>query len=351
MINQPKDLTRRLTLEKCDVLKVFMMITVLVYHCVLLWGRGGWFNQAPTNSSSVLSILSAYLYTFPIYVFVFVSGYLFYYLKFEIKKYRSFNKDIIKRAKRLLLPYIIVSALWVIPFNIYFFDNFSLTSIFKKFILAQGPAQLWFLVMLFGLFGIFYLLSNFFEKNNFFVCLAFCGIIYCIGILSFAVLDNSLQLGRIGEMFVFYFMGFYFRKKQENFFYKIPTIIYFILSILFFSFNYFYLSGKEGVIYSLLNNITSLICSLMGTVFFVVLFSEFSWSTIQKNKFFLFLKKHSFVMYMIHQQLIYITISLFNSSLGTMSLVIVNIIFSFVGSALISVLISKTPKINKLFGY
>lgn len=79
--------------------------------------------------------------------------------------------------------------------------------------------------------------------------------------------------------------------------------------------------------------------------------SKFSWDKLKSAKLFRFLKKHNFVMYLFHQQLIYIVISLFNSKVGTIPLALMNILVSVLGSALISVLLSKIPIVNKILGY
>ena len=91
------------------------MITVIVYHCICLWSKGGWFVES-AQDSTVLACICALLNNVHIYVFAFVSGFLFYYLKYERNKYNKPLKDIKKRANRLLKPYVLVSLVWVIPF-------------------------------------------------------------------------------------------------------------------------------------------------------------------------------------------------------------------------------------------
>ena len=139
---------RYLSLDKCDVIKVTMMLCVMFYHCICLWSGGNWFVERPAESSKFLEILCAFFNTFHIYVFAFVSGYIFYFLKYEKLRYNNFINDICSRAKRLLLPYAVTSIFWVIPFYVYFFDT-DAKQIFLRFGLATSPNQLWFLVMLF----------------------------------------------------------------------------------------------------------------------------------------------------------------------------------------------------------
>lgn len=76
---------------------------------------------------------------------MFLSGYLFYYLHVEQQKYQKFTSFVVKKAKRLLVPYIFVCLLWAIPFFIFFGGHY--TQILHKFILGESPEQLWFLLI------------------------------------------------------------------------------------------------------------------------------------------------------------------------------------------------------------
>ena len=69
--------------------------------------------------------------------------------------YTNFGKDVLKRGKRLLLPYFCVMLTWVIPFYVRY-SGFNLSIIVYKYVLGCAPSQLWFLPMLFLLFIIFY---------------------------------------------------------------------------------------------------------------------------------------------------------------------------------------------------
>ena len=97
--------------------------------------------------------------TFHIQTFVMASGFLFYYLKKEKKRYNSPVKDIKKRAKRLLVPYFFTCVLWAILIGLFFY-NYSVTDVLKDYVLMVSPAQLWFLIMLFMVFVFFVLIGK-----------------------------------------------------------------------------------------------------------------------------------------------------------------------------------------------
>ena len=103
-------------LETIDNVKVLMMLAVVLYHsCMFI--TGSWFDGAkPVYEAGYLSIFARWLNTFHVQTFAMASGFLFYCLRTEKGKYIHFGKDILKRGKRLLLPYFCVMLTWVIPF-------------------------------------------------------------------------------------------------------------------------------------------------------------------------------------------------------------------------------------------
>ena len=341
---------KTLDLSKCDVIKVFMMLSVMFYHCICLWSRGGWFNQAPQTSSNVLAFACSLFNSFHIYVFVFVSGYIFYYLKYEKNRYNSFLRDVLHRSKRLLLPYLVASVFWVIPFSIYYFSPTPL-DVFKNFGLAMAPSQLWFLIMIFVVFVIFYLISDVFNRCGYVSGVLLSILIYVVSTLGGYFIPNLFQIWTAGKYIFFYYMGFAFRKYSNNVLYKIPWLCYFIVFILLFSFNFFYVSKQDVMIFKLITLAIVPVKNTFGVLTVIIGLSKFEFSKIKNTKVYSLLSKHNFVMYILHQQLIYITISLFNYKVSTPLLVLINFVFSFLGSLLLSVLISKIPYVKKAFGY
>ena len=142
-------------LETIDNVKALMMLAVVLYHSCMFF-TGSWFDGAkPVYEAGYLSIFARWLNTFHVQTFAMASGFLFYCLRTEKGKYIHFGKNILKRGKRLLLPYFCVMLTWVIPFYVHY-SGFDLSKIVYKYVLRCAPSQLWFLPMLFLLFIIFY---------------------------------------------------------------------------------------------------------------------------------------------------------------------------------------------------
>ena len=171
------NINKQTELNNCNFVKGVLMVLVVFYHCIVFW-HGDWFTNNPSRSSVLLFYLSQWLNSFHIYAFTLVSGYLFYYLKYEQKKYQKFLPFVVNKAKRLLIPYVFIAVIWVIPIQSLFFD-YSMLDLFNKYVLAKSPSQLWFLFMLFNVFVIFWFLSDFFERHSawgILIVLAFWGL-------------------------------------------------------------------------------------------------------------------------------------------------------------------------------
>ena len=109
------------------------------------------------------SRLKAYIYSFHMPLFFFVSGYLFKYEK-------NISKFIYKKSKRLILPYIFYS---ILSFNAsYFLENIYMSKreVLKNILFIKGynsfNTSLWFLIVMFWVLVTFELLLKVKEKYN-----------------------------------------------------------------------------------------------------------------------------------------------------------------------------------------
>lgn len=195
-------------LTNCNFVKTTLMLLVVIYHCILYWS-GTWFVGEPVYDSQVLCGLSKWFNSFHIYAFTLVSGYLFFYMKYERGKYSRFLTFLVNKIKRLIIPYVFVLVIWVIPFAMYFF-KYDILDMILKFVLGTSPNQLWFLLMLFGVFIIFYPLSDFFLKHNIYGAVV-CILIYGFGLIGQTVLPNVFQIFSACTYISLFLVGFKIR--------------------------------------------------------------------------------------------------------------------------------------------
>lgn len=92
-------------LKNCNFIKTVLMISVVLAHSCLFWG-GDWFSCLSVAEKLVLlPHFGKLMCSFNIYCFTLISGYIFYYIKQEEGGYKNFKGFLLKKAKRLVVPY------------------------------------------------------------------------------------------------------------------------------------------------------------------------------------------------------------------------------------------------------
>ena len=337
---------RQTELSNCTFVKTILMLLVVIYHCMLYWS-GTWFVGQPAQSSLVLPIVSSWLNSFHIYAFTLVSGYLFAYLKVECGKYGDGKAFVMNKVKRLLIPYVFVSLIWVIPFAVYFF-RYDGIQIIKKFALGISPNQLWFLLMLFGVFMIFYPLSSFFEKHHAYGAIVVI-LIYGIGFVGFQTLPNVFQIFRACTYLPLFWLGFKIRQCGSEWLKKIPAIAWLVVDILLFILTE-YLSKFENLFFVLLFHGFSFLLHIIGALMaFVILQKIASLIRWKESKIFGFFSEKSMPIYLFHQQIVYLFLYWLNG-INPYFHATINFIAAMLISLLLSYLMMKFKWTRLLIG-
>ncbi len=278
--------------------------------------------------------------TWHIYAFTLISGYIFYYIKYEKGGYQKYLPFLGNKALRLLVPYVFIAAVWVVPINVCLMPD---ESIIQKFILGTSPRQLWFLLMLFWVFAIFWLISNIVNRKSLLGCVIVC-IAYCVGLFapSYFCFSRGLQY------LLFFYIGFMLRKCDlgNKVLYKIPSIVYLVADIGLFVICEL-LDGYEGIVLKALSLGCKVLLHMIGAVSAFILLQRLVNRFSNGNKVIDFFGKHSMVVYLVHQQLIYFSIGWFNGVVPPVILVLINFVFSLAVSTVFSVLM-HTAKISRV---
>lgn len=328
-------------LENCTYVKTILMILVVLYHSTLFW-NGTWFTANPLCEAKVLGLFARWLNTFHIYGFTLVSGYLFYYLKFEKGKYQQFGAFLKSKAKRLLIPYAFIAAIWVAPGH-YLWNDFTISSLVLKYILGTAPSQLWFLLMLFVVFVIAWPLSQFLEKHTF-LSVGIAVLLYGLGLVGNNLIPNVFQILTAFEYFIFFLAGFKIRQYGSKHLMKIPGFIWIAGSILLFS-GYEMISSNGSFFVKLLSFGLSAACNMVGAVMaFVVLQKIANRTDYQNSRLFNCLSNCSMTIYMLHQQIVYLFIVILNGVVNPY----LNASVNFLGSLTISIAVALVLKKFKL---
>lgn len=298
-------------LALCTPVKTAMMLLVVLYHSCVMWG-GSWFAE-PAVQSPALGVFAQWLNTFHVPVFVFMSGYLYAYLKGETDRYDSMSVTMAKKAKRLLVPYVFACVVWVVPFWVLFNGS---DQVVDKYLLAGSPSQLWFLVMLFVVFLLFELLWKLLGKRMLSVStgtVACAVVLYCGGCILGRVLPvNVGQIASACRFSCIFWAGMAFRALPVQGFWRVPAIVPLVAHSLLFSLALF-VGAQKGAAFSVASIALWPVVRLAGIAMAVaVLGRVFIWFGVTESHRGGVLTKSCFGVYLFHQQIVQVVISLLN---------------------------------------
>lgn len=342
--------TLTIKLNNIAIMKTIMMIAVVLCHSCAFFCEG-WFEYVkPFYKSINIGKFSDWLGTFHIQTFTMASGFLFYYMKFEKNKYNDWKNDIRKRFIRLMIPYFFTSLLWVVPFYGYFY-GFNIKNIITNYIFMKAPSQLWFLVMLFLVFLCFYFISN--KTKISFKNFAF---IYVIGVLGYYTLAHFgikyFQLDRVCLYSVYFYLGGILYKYGYRLNIKNIILMFFMCCLLYYSIN--------GGVLKILNNqfihyglmIVEPVISILEVciIYYLGTWLVNSNKFNVENKLYKSLEENSFGIYLFHQQIIYVTILIFNGRVLPICQVMLSFIISLMVSLFMSLVLKKNKYTKFIFG-
>lgn len=329
-----------------DNIKTAMMLAVVLYHSCMFF-TGTWFDKAkPIYKAGYLVLFAKYLNTFHVQTFAMAAGFLFYALRKEKNKYRNnLKSDALKRAKRLLLPYVCTIAFWVLPFYIVY-SGFDISKIMHKYVFGCAPSQLWFLPMLFWNFIVYYVTFAKYKPNK--SGLIISALISIGGdVLNKLGCINLLQLVTAVQYGMFYYLGAYLYENETKFTIK-KTVLCSSLSISGYVLSLM-LSNEDTIILKmialLVNNI-----GCFSSILAVYGIANILGSENGNSKLWNILKKNSFGIYLFHQQLIYPCIMLLNGRVPSCMQVLICFIIAICGASIITEILRKIKITEMFFG-
>lgn len=314
-------------LNAIDIMKMMCMLFVIMGHACAIYTNCNWGGIAPTRESVIACEINMFVATFHTQSFVTASGFLFRYLYVEKRKYVNKKRDIRKRSFRLLIPYAIISFFWAIPFAVVI-EGSTVKDIVRNYVFMIAPAQLWFCPMLFGVWTIFRLIYKYIEKIPSNVCLVvFFLIYYMVEVVSGYLPIAMFQIKGILMNLLFFYIGVILVDSYDIVFQrKNRCIVYIIeccMSIFFMKYN------KVFIINLIIEPIIS-VCGILAVYCLSIFLSNYLPFNAQGIKI---LKENSMGVYLLHQQIMYIFLLLFNKP---NVLPFFTIIISCVGTTIVS---------------
>ena len=111
------NLMKRAILYDVVVIRLILIVLLVLYHSFAIY-NGAW--SIPEGIHEVKSYwwLASFAYSFMLEAFVFISGYVWgYQVRTKYDGIVDFNTTVVKKAKRLLIPSVIFSFIYLICFN------------------------------------------------------------------------------------------------------------------------------------------------------------------------------------------------------------------------------------------
>ena len=187
-------------------IRLFLIVTLVFYHAFCIFS-GAWAPIESYPEIPIYSILDKLSYACLLETFVFISGYIFGY---QVKKKGvaalSANNIFIKKFKRLIIPSILFSLLYVLLLG-----NIKQPITQTLYSLINGVGHMWFLPMLFWCFVGVYVFEKLNLKGNIVLGILFLMIFFSVIPLPF----------RIGTSF-YYLFFFYIGYSLQKLGWKVP---------------------------------------------------------------------------------------------------------------------------------
>ena len=280
--------------KQIDILKVITIILVVFAHVTRMYTGDGVIKM---EVNPVLALITKYIYSFHMPLFVMLSGTVYYICKCENDKYKIESKFILNKAKRLLIPYLFFAFFIVLP-TLIFIDAIHkpyISYVVNGLLLAEDPKHLWYLVMLFGVFVLF----NHFEnriKEHKLIAAAIMLIFYGCSFMA----PSILQINTILRYSIYFYIGY-------NYPYVVATVNKINRTEIWVVMHMFLFILMSINNYNFLNPIFLLVTSILGICIMVSLAMAICNvnDNYTQSKFYNVMKRDSFGVYLFHPMIIY----------------------------------------------
>lgn len=327
------ELNKKYNLNNISLVGVIAMILVLLGHAGCVYA-GKWDYDLVYNNSETIKYITEYIYSFHMPLFIFISGYLYFYNKVVLGKYKV-RRDFIKnKFHRLLIPYIITGVFFMIPvqmiFRVYKDNHSFLYKVINGILLTKQPAHLWFLLALFNIFLIFYCIEDNFKNRN--IILNFL-LLALINIISYKMpsiygIRSSLQY------LIYFYMGYIFCQYIDYIKYYAKNKKYlFVLHLLLFNIQYFLLNTMNinTIYFKVLVGVVGQMISIMGISYIFMYIYKLSGTDVMVNKItrsktYNIINKNKFYIYLVHQPIMLSLLTIIKSS-NIKPIIVVNLLF------------------------
>lgn len=276
-------------------------ITLVVLRHSFSPFRRSWDVSKYYEYNIIADCLGKYISTISMPLFVFISGYIYYFLRNNYGKYSDYKTLLKKKSRRLIVPYLILA-----PIYIYFLlDYDSMLSFLSH--MWTGAGHLWFLLMMFVMFLLYYKFENFLCKHYIFSILL--GVFLYTLTLPLSYI-NLQPLALVSKYFIFFQLGNLFNKYSNEVlrYLEGKVLVLFLTHLILFGI-YFYainLFENKYVLFGI--NKFLLVLSILALCF---IYGFLNIVTVKYSKFVAkikpvisYINHNSYYLYLIHEPLL-----------------------------------------------
>ena len=288
---------------KISNLRAFAILVVVFGHSIIIFD-GNWNYYSALYSSDVLEVIKHIINLFQMQLFIFISGYCFYYSRNGLKQ-EGYYRFIKKKAKRLLIPFVVFALFWMIPIRMIaqypYWSDCSIPEILLQIITGKDSGHLWFCPALFIIMVIAGIIELCVSNKNIpkYVSVLFLMMLFMVSVVSI-VFPGIFFIRDVAKYTACFYLGYYMnslRKDTSKWMY-----LEFIISALLISIS---VSG-------LLNNMMpiKIIVDYIGALLLIV--SAFYLAPKIGNRVVERVSKDSFGIYLFHSPMLYIVFCYFS---------------------------------------
>lgn len=252
------------TLYEVIYVRLLLITTLVFYHAFAIFS-GAWEPISGYPKIQVYSIMDKLSYACLLETFVFISGYILgYQVSKKGEEYIKTKGFIIKKIKRLLVPSVLFSVLYIL-----LFDKGDRSALSTLYDVCSGVGHMWFLPMLFWCFLFVCIFKR--VKVPCRILLLITPLLICL-----SAIPLPFRLGIAMYFFPFFWGGYCVKKYNLNWSYKVRTLFpiisaCFVLAfILKLNLDAFYIVGGGNVV-KIINVMMSLFCRFLCAVFGIYL--------------------------------------------------------------------------------
>ena len=283
-----------------------------------------------------------YIYSFHMPLFFWISGFAFYFSAVENRKKDTIVNQLLRKAKRLMLPMYSASFLILFP-TIFFFGhiNGSIVSQIKLFLLGSNNDHLWFLKTLFIIFVAIIPLYHYGKSDRkmfYTIVFVIWGLLYVYQPIIPNLIKSAIKY------FPFFIIGCLSR-KHEHLIEKMNFVFLFISFLILHLF--VLLTKKIGMTY-ISKDFIWYLAAFCGT-YFMYFFARIVVNYLVLTKLWLLINKidiSSYSIYLFHVTFLYIVLFL-DFHLG-IRIATLRIAFSFIAGLLLPILFHKLIAKNRI---